>query len=94
MDLWARLHPNHPAPRSVPTEYPKWVDGKLVHSREEETRAEVGEEVEAPEPNRLFTPQPEITEKSRLQLEAQSLGIGVDRRWGEKKLRKMIEGHR
>jgi hypothetical protein len=35
-----------------------------------------------------------LPEKSQLQLEAQSLGIEVDRRWGVAKLRKEIEARR
>jgi hypothetical protein len=108
-DLWTKLHPHHIVPPSVPTEYPKWVkraDGQsvVVKSRLEEAQV-TGQELEEDESephcetvNHLFASRPVVEEplpeKTQLQLEAQSLGIEVDRRWGVKKLRKEIEARR
>lgn len=111
MDLWAKLHPNAITPPSAPTEYPKWVAGKIVHSRAEEadlTGEELPseDEMESPAvPNVLMQlPQPVYVtpregseadpEKTALQLEASRLGIEIDRRWGVKKLRHVIQEHR
>jgi hypothetical protein len=76
----------------------------VVQSRCEEAQA-TGQALEEDEPeqhcetvNALFAPVPPmpepLPEKSQLQLEAQSLGIEVDRRWGVAKLRKEIEARR
>ena len=108
-DLWTKLHPHHIVPPSVPTEYPKWVkrmDGQsvVVQSRLEEAQVTGQQLEEEPEThcetvNHLFDSRPVVEEeplpeKTQIQLEAQSLGIEVDRRWGVKKLRKEIEARR
>lgn len=97
-DLWSELHPNDPVPKLKPSAYPKWVNAPsgrmIVNSKAEELMVMGGAQIETKPPvNHLMPPQPELPEKSRLQLQAQQLGIDIDRRWGEKKLRKVIQEH-
>lgn len=104
-DPYLSLHPNVKLPPYVPQEYPKWVtseDGRqiIVQSRDEEMRA-TGKEIESadsePPENALFSGSPppadDLSERTKLQLQADALGIEVDRRWGVKKLRSVIEAH-
>lgn len=108
-DLYRELHPEAVIPPSIPTEYPKWVEGQdgaraLVHSASQESEV-TGRKIAEPESDRcetvnaLFTAhqpteqQETIGEKALLQLEASNMGIEVDRRWGVKKLRAVIEAH-
>lgn len=99
MDLWQELHPNEPAPPSMRTEFPKWVNGPngnrvLVRSRAEMNAVMDGEDI-APEPKRDFSPPPPpLSEKATLQLQAQNLGVKIDRRWSVKKLQKIIQENR
>lgn len=54
-------------------EYPKWVNGVIVDSAEAEATLLAGEEALAPEGDPLVT-------------EAETLGIVVNKRWGDKRL--------
>lgn len=108
-DPYLSLHPNVKLPPYVSQEYPKWVTGAngknvIVQSRTEEARVTVQTiESDTPEPqeNVLLSvaaplddnPVEDLGEKTKLQLQASSLGIEVDRRWGVKKLRSIIEAH-
>ena len=107
-DPYLALHPNVKISPYTFQEYPKWVEAEgkrvLVNSAADEARVTGREVPVAQEPqvaNALFAPhqaqepaEETIGEKALLQLEASNMGIEVDRRWGIKKLRAVIEAAR
>lgn len=77
--------PSRPPPPN-PNEYPKMIDGRIVHNEDEEIELlEEGSEMAMPAGERA-------AERDALLAEATKLGMRVDGRWGIERLRAHVRG--